>query len=314
MSPMKTPPLNALRAFEAAGRLLSFRRAAEELHVTPGAISRQVALLEAALGAPLFRRANRQVSLTRYGAVYLRAITAALLDIEGATAEFVASLNRSPLHIWCPMTFGMRWLVPRLPKFRAQHLERDVIFATALGHKAIDFQGTDVAIRIGQGDWPDTVAHRIAGIELIPVCSPGLRAQHELRNPADLKGVTLLQSSARPGYWQAWLRAAGVRGIDLDRGMTFESVSLAYQMAIDGAGVAMGQHALVAGDLAAGRLVAPFECVLRLADAFWLIYPKRLEHDPFVRSFRDWLLGEAASSESGRLHLLDSTHVRDDRA
>jgi LysR family glycine cleavage system transcriptional activator len=311
---MKTPPLNALRAFESAGRQSSFRLAAAELHVTPGAISRQVALLEAHLGAPLFYRANRQVQLTRAGTAYLRAVSAALREIELATDEFMASRRRSPLHIWCPMTFGMRWLVPRLPQFRARHLEREVVFTTALGHTSIDFQGTDVAIRIGHGEWPDTVAHRIAGIELMPVCSPGLLAEARLREPRDLASVTLLQSSARPGYWHAWLRAAGVSGIDPDRGMTFESVSLAYQMAIDGAGVAMGQHALVAADLAAGRLVAPFGLTLGLADAFWLIYPRRLEDDPFIGTFRDWLLGEAALSETQRLAQLDPAQLRHDAA
>lgn len=295
---MKTTPLNALRAFEAAGRLMSFKQAADELHVTAGAISRQVALLEEHLGGPLFRRANRQIQLTREGANYLTAVAAALRDIEGATDAFLASRKRSPLHIWCPMTFGMRWLVPRLPKFRALHMEREVIFTTALGKVDIDYQGTDVAIRIGSGRWPGTIAHRIASIDLLPVCSPQLMAEHRLETAEDLKRVTLLQSSARPDYWHAWLRAAGAQDVDPDRGVRFESVSLAYQMALDGAGVAMGQYALVAADIAAGRLLAPFDTTLHLDDSFWLLYPERLQHDPFVRSFRDWLLGEVALWEA----------------
>ncbi|MBN9409853.1 MAG: transcriptional regulator GcvA [Burkholderiales bacterium] len=292
---MSLPPLNAVRAFEAVGRRGSVKQAAEELHVTPGAVSRQLALLEEHLGAALFKRSNRRVSLTHSGTLYLRRVSEALLRLSEATDEIKSTKGRDPLHIWCSMTFGLRWLVPRLPAFRAAEPDRDVVFTTSLGPIDFSTRTTDVAIRIGRGNWPGCVSHRLVDIELTPVCSPALLQRlGPMTSPSDLARTTLLQSAARPGYWRLWLAAAGAVGIDPDRGMTFESVSLAYQMALDGAGVALGQLALVEDDLKAGRLVAPFAQCVDSGDAFHLIYPNRLAEDSFVIRFRDWLLGEAA--------------------
>ena len=145
--------------------------------------------------------------------------------------------DATPLHIWCPMTFGLRWLVPRLPAFRAAQPDRDVVFTTSLGPIDFSARTTDVAIRIGQGTWPGCASHRLVDIELTPVCSPALLERlGPMTQPSDLRRATLLQSAARPGYWRQWLEAAGASDIDPDRGITFESVSLAYQMAMNGAG------------------------------------------------------------------------------
>ncbi len=297
---MKIPPLNSLRAFEAAGRRLSFKLAAEELFVAPSAVSRHIAILEEALGVVLFKRDNRQIRLTRLGAAYFRAISSAFRDMETASQEITSRAKNDPLRIWCPMTFGMRWLVPRLPKFRQLHPDREVVFSTSLGNDGVDVEATDVAIRIGKGSWPGATAHRLVGIEVVPVCSPDYAAKHHLQKPQDLVRAALLQSSTRSGYWRAWLATAGVSRIDPDKAMTFESVSLAYQLAIDGAGVALGQHALVASDLASGKLITPFPLAIRFDDAFWLVYSGHLDGDPFVRSFRDWLVRESAEFEANR--------------
>lgn len=291
---MSLPPLNAVRAFEAVGRRGSVKQAAEELFVTPGAVSRQLALLEEHMGVPLFKRSHRRVTLTHSGTLYLRKVSEALLSLSEATDEIKSTKGRDPLHIWCPMTFGLRWLVPRLPTFRAAQPDRDVVFTTSLG--PIDFStGTvEVAIRIGQGNWPGCTSYRLMGIKLTPVCSPALLERlGPMTSPSDLARTTLLQSAARPHYWRLWLAAAGAAGIDPDRGIRFESVSLAYQMALNGAGVALGQLALVADDLKTGRLVAPFAQCTDSTDAFYLIYPNRLAGDSFVTLFRDWLLVEA---------------------
>ena len=299
---MSLPPLNAVRAFEAVGRRGSVKLAAEELFVTPGAVSRQLALLEEHLGMSLFKRSHRQITLTHSGTLYLQGVSDALLRLSDATDEIKSTKGRNPLRIWCPMTFGLRWLVPRLPAFRAAQADRDVVFTTSLGPIDFDTRATGVAIRIGQGNWPGCASHRLMDIELTPVCSPALLQRlGPMTSPADLNRATLLQSAARPDYWRLWLTAAGASDIDPDRGITFESVSLAYQMALDGAGVAMGQLALVTDDLKAGRLVAPFAQCTDSTDAFYLIYPNRLASDSFVTLFRDWLLGEAARWERARI-------------
>jgi LysR family glycine cleavage system transcriptional activator len=294
---MSLPPLNAVRAFEAVGRRGSVKLAAEELSVTPGAVSRQLGLLEEHLGISLFKRSHRQVTLTHSGTLYLQSVSDALQRLSDATEEIKSTKGRDPLHIWCPMTFGLRWLVPRLPAFRAAQPDRDVVFTTSLGPIDFSARTTDVAIRIGQGTWPGCASHRLIDIELTPVCSPALLDRlGPMTRPGDLRHATLLQSAARPGYWRQWLEAAGAYDIDPDRGITFESVSLAYQMAMNGAGVALGQLALVEDDLRTGRLVAPFAQRTDSKDAFYLIYPNRLISDPFVMLFRDWLLGEAGGN------------------
>lgn len=229
----------------------------------PGAVSRQLALLEEHVGVSLFRRSHRQLTLTHSDTQYLQRVSKALLGQSEATNEIRLTKGRDPLHIWCPMTFGLRWLVPRLPAFRAAQTDRDVVFTTSRG--SIDFgtRTTDVAIRIGKGNWPGCSSHKLMGIELTPVCSPALLQRlGPMTNPSDLKRATLLQSTARPGYWRLWLEASGAVGIDPGHGIRFESVSLAYQMALNGAGVALGQLALVADDLQYGRLVVPFaQCI-----------------------------------------------------
>jgi len=288
---MSLPPLNAVRAFEAVGRRGSVTLAADELSVTPGAVSRQLALLEEFLGVPLFTRHHRRLALTDSGKAYLERVSEGLLHLREATEDLKSTKGRDRLQIWCPMTFGLRWLVPRLPEFHAAHPERDVEFITSLGPIEFNTRATDVAIRIGRGDWPGCVAHRLVNIHLTPVCSPKL-LQHKgpLERPADLQHFSLLQSAPRPNYWRMWLAAAGAPEVNPDRGVTFESVSLAYQMALEGAGVAMGQIALIEDDIAAGRLITPFSLRIDSGDAFYLIYPHRLANDAFVANFRDWLL------------------------
>ncbi|VCU69398.1 Glycine cleavage system transcriptional activator [Pigmentiphaga humi] len=294
----RLPPLYPLRTFEAAARLRSFSRAARELHVTPGAVSRQVLALEEFLGARLFERANREVRLTPVGQRYLDDLGDVFERMAGATRRAMRGSDDQPLHIWCPMTFAMRWLLPRLPAFHAAHPGQDAVFTTALKPVDFDTHDADVAIRMGEGDWPGVMSTFLVGIELLPVCSPRLLENGPpLAAPADLARHTLLQSVARPDYWRRWLEAAGTRGIDPDRGLTFESVSLAYQAALEGIGVAMGQHALVADDLAAGRLVAPLEPRVPIDNAFYLVYPERRAQDARVAVFRDWIVAAAQAGQ-----------------
>jgi LysR family glycine cleavage system transcriptional activator len=222
---------------------MNFSLAAEELNVTPGAVSRQIKILEDFLGSPLFERGHREVRLTETGEAYLPALTDAFGRIDAATRRITEGRQRRGLHIWCSMTFAMRWLVPRLPVFYRDNPDRNVLFTTSL--RPVDFSSgdADVAIRIGPGNWPGVVAHELVRTELMPVCSPAfIAARGPLNRVEDLAGHTLLQSIYRPNDWAFWLKVAGVPSVEMDHGAKFESSSLAYQAAIEGMGVAMGRH------------------------------------------------------------------------
>lgn len=289
--------------FESAARHLSFTRAAHEMHVTTGAVSRQIKVLETFLGARLFERVNREVRLTPVGLRYRDELRDVFTLIASATENATRVQRDKPLHIWCQMTFAMRWLLPRMPAFHAAHPGRDATFTTS-GVQGDTMRGADVVIRIGEADWPGAVSRRLVDIELVPVCSPRLLGGPKpLKTPADLRHHTLLQSVARPDYWPMWLQARGVQGVDPTHGLVFENVALAYQAALQGLGVAMGQYALVADDLAEGRLVSPFPELLPIDSAFYLIYPERLEHDPHLGEFRDWVQAMAKNPERAFLPL-----------
>jgi len=293
---MKLPPLNPLRVFESASHTLSFTQTARELHVTTGAVSRQIRVLEEFLGARLFERGSGEVRLTPAGREYRDDLRGAFERIGMATAKALSRSRTAPLQVWCQMTFAMRWLLPRMAAFQSRHPERDVVLTTSL-KQLESLSDAEVAICIGHGDWPGVVSRRLVDIELVPVCSPRLLPAGQSRlAPADLARFTLLQSAARPDYWGHWLAANGVGHIDPARGLTFENATLAYQAALQGMGVAMGQYALVEDDLKAGRLVAPFGDRLGIDSAFYLVYPERLEKDAHLCDFRDWVL-EAAGRD-----------------
>lgn len=291
------PSLNALRAFEAGARHLSFTEAARELGVTQGAVSRHVASLETELGAKLFVRHNRAIELTPKGELYFRALRDAFERIRGATAAVFGGSANPALRVKLPPTFAIRWIVPRLARLHALDRTLDVQITTS--HAAADFdrEDIDVAIHSGRAPPPGVVAVRLMGETLTPVCSPDLpKRGRPLRKPADLARHTLLCSLHRPEDWPAWLAAAGVRGVDGNSGLKFENSSLAYQAAIDRLGVALAQNALVADDIAAGRLMAPFRLRVPTPGAYFLIYPARLRGVDKIKRFESWLRREAVAS------------------
>ena len=208
------PPLNALRAFEAAGRLSSFTLAAEELHVTPGAVSRQIKLLEETLGIPLFIRNNREVRLTPESALYLTTLTESFRRMDAATGSLRDARRDRPLRIMCSGNVATRWLFPHLRQFHTRYPNRQVLLTTSLTTASVAFDSdmTDILIRLGQAPWPaDIVAHRLFDSDLIPICSPALlRADPPLRRAEDLKKHTLLYSELRPDGWQRWLKMTGL--------------------------------------------------------------------------------------------------------
>lgn len=288
----RLPPLGAVRSFEAAARRLSFLQAAEELGVTPGAVSRQVKSLEQELGVALFRRGHRQVTLTREGEALFAEAREALDRIAAAADRLRGGERRGALAVCAHPTFAIRWFIPRWGRFYDRHPEIDVQLTTSLAPVDFDRDGYDAAVRVGDGRWPGHGALKLAEVDLFPVCSPALLPA--LRAPADLAHVTLLHSAPRPEDWPRWLAAAGIAGVDPRQGLRFDTLNLAFQAAIEGLGAAIGIGALVADDLAQGRLVRPFGPVRRSGRPFWLVWPERRAADPRLAAFRAWLAEEAA--------------------
>lgn len=295
----RLPPLNALRAFEAAARHLSITLAAEELHVTPGAVSRQIKLLEETLGLQLLHRGHRQITLTRPGAEYHRAVTKTIDALREATRRIKrrATAQRKQLRVRAYTTFAMRWLIPRLSAFHAAHPDVEVLLTASLEDVNFQREDLDAAIRLGAGRWPGVTAHRLVDNILSPVCTPALRnGPVKLRKPADLKHFTLLHSIARPDDWAHWLEAAGVAGeVDAASGMTYQSSSMAYIAALENQGLVMAQMFLVQDDLKTGKLVLPFKKTVDMGDyTYYLIQPAGRAESAPMQQFRGWLLEEFA--------------------
>ncbi|MEQ9640910.1 MAG: transcriptional regulator GcvA [Alphaproteobacteria bacterium] len=290
------PSTQALRAFEAAARYLSFQQAAASLNLTPGAISRQIQSLEALLGQPLFLRRHKQVELTRAGRAYLDEIRAPLAQLAAATQRVRGGAVGTELSIWTNPTFALRWFIPRWSGLYARHPDIDIRLTTSLA--PVDFGRDDIDLAVQVTDGRNLAAglraEPLVAVTLTPVCAPALAER--LHAPSDLAGVTLLHSDPRPQDWPRWLQFAGIEGIDASRGLRFESTNLALQAAIEGLGVAVGIVALIGDDLAAGRLAQPYAPVRRTARPFQLIYPQARAGDPKLTACRDWLLAEAAAA------------------
>lgn len=292
------PPLNALLAFEAAARHLSFTKAAAELHVTQSAISQQIKALEDHLGLPLFKRLHRALLLTDEGQRYLPALREAFDRLDAATQRLLAQGMPERLTVSVLPSFATRWLVHRLGRFRELHPELDVLISTSV--ELVDFsrQAVDVAIRFGRGRYPGLRTDRLMDEELFPICSPALqKGAHPLRKPADLRHHNLLHDETYVD-WQRWLLAAGVSNVDARRGTTFIDSSMLVQAAVAGQGVAIARRSLAADDLAAGRLVRVFDITLPVELAYYIVCPQSSAEQPKIKAFREWLLAEAARNSS----------------
>lgn len=290
----RLPPLNAIRAFEAAARRLSFNAAAEELSVTPSAVSHQVKTLEDFFGVKLFNRLPRRVSLTPQGKDYLPAVSAAMDQLETASRRLSQHSADSPLNLNCSPTFATGWLIPHLSDFHDEHPQIDLRLSLTRIARELDFDDseTDVVIMYGTAKaWPGLEAHPLMSEELVPVCSPALlKGPRALASPSDLRYTTLLHSIPRMGQWRNWLNIAGVEGVDAKRGLRFQTTPLALGAAVAGAGVAIANRRFVEDDLAQGRLVVPFEIDLPSESGYFLIYPEENANDPRLQAFRAWML------------------------
>ncbi len=291
-------PLNALRAFEAAARHLSFVRAADELHVTPAAISHQVKGLEDFLGVQLFRRLPKGLLLSETGQRMLPGLRDGLMLLENAVEAARAPHVGGPLTISVAPMFAAKWLVPRLDRFSKAHPEIDLRISSSLS--LVDFrkEDFDVAIRLGKGRYPKLEAIALFDEYVTPMCSPRLlEAAVSEDLPVFLAKQTLLHDDSlafHPGAptWRTWLDAAGITGLDAGHGPRFSHPDHAIQAAVDGAGVVLGWGNLAADDIAAGRLVAPFDPPLPIGLGFYAVCPPSHLRRPNIIAFRDWLLDE----------------------
>lgn len=296
--PRRLPPLNALRAFEATARCGSFTRAAQELFVTQGAISRHVAALEGWLEVRLIERSRRGVGLTPSGEVYYRTVGAALDQIAYGTRQLQARPDEPRLRIKLPPTFAIRWLVPRLARFHALHPKVDVQITTS--HQRADFAREEIDVSIHSEPRPPSEPgfRLLFGETLVPVCAPGMLERGcPLVRPADLARHVLLCSMNRPNDWPAWLAAARAPDIDGNSGLKFENAALAYQAAADQLGVMVALEAFVRDDLRAGRLVAPFDLRVPTRGGYYLAYPGNQDLPEHVHAFEEWIVAEARAAE-----------------
>jgi LysR family glycine cleavage system transcriptional activator len=295
--PRRLPTLTTLPAFDAAARHLSFTKAAAELHLTHGAISRAIRNLEEQLGTLLFERGTRSVELTPAGAAYAVEIGAALDRIGAATAAATASRSAGVLNVSTSDGFAGRWLVPRLHRFHRANRDIDVRLSTSGAFADFIRDGIDVSIRYGAGDYEGVVSELLAEEDVSPVCSPELlHGDHPLLSPGDLKYQRLIHDNFRID-WATWLRAAGLDDINPESGVRFDSAAYAVEAAVQGEGVLLGRSALVSADLAAGRLVRPFDLTLKSRWNYYVVYPEGALRHRKVRAFRDWLFSEMATSE-----------------
>lgn len=297
------PGTRALRTFEAAGRHLNFTRAAEEVGLTPAAVSYQIKEIEEQLGLILFTRSSRSMALTAAGAILFEAVSDALDTLQRAAGRARrAGRGAAHLRVSLGARFAANWLLPRLAQFRAAHPAIDLTFDISDQLRDFDADDVDVAIRFGAGDYRGARSARLFDTVVVPVCSPALLATGtRLQEPRDLFHHTLCYVDCKVGdmvwpNWPMWMAAAGIDGFDDSRCVGFSDASHVVQAVIDGGAVGLAELSMIASDLAQGRLLRLFDIGVALgpAYAYHLVYPESSSQDPRVRAFRAWMLSETA--------------------
>jgi LysR family glycine cleavage system transcriptional activator len=303
MDRRRLPPLNALRAFEAAARHMNFSRAAEELSVTPGAVSQQIQNLEDYVGAALFKRTPKGLLLTDAAQTALPALREAFDRLGEAASMLTAAVDGRRVTVSAAPSFAAKWLVPRLGRFETAHPEVDVWLSA--GMELVDFANgeVDIAIRYGAGRYPGLEVVKLMTETVIPVLSPELLAERHLLTPDDLAHHILLHDGSPDADdscpdWAMWLTARGIKGVDGGRGPRFNQSSLVIEAAMNGRGVALAKRALAQADIDAGRLVAPLQINTAVDFAYYVVHPKAKGRLPQVKAFVKWIEGEASHHEA----------------
>jgi len=290
------PPLNSLRAFEATARHLSFSKAAEELHVTPAALSHQIRGLEDLLGLKLFLRRPRSIELTEAARLIQPGIRTAFESLRVAMDQLDQGRRDRVLVVSSTPGLTAKWLVPRLYRFLAEHPDIDTRITASVGYANFATDGVDIGIRLSSGAHPDLYVEKLSDEWLLPLCSPRLlEADPPLRRAADLPRFNLIQIDL-PGIvpsWADWMQLAGIEGIDTRRGLRLNVADHALDAASEGAGVVLGYKVVASHDLALGRLVAPFGPEIPVPGrSYYFVCPKGEEKRPAIKAFRDWVFAE----------------------
>jgi LysR family transcriptional regulator, glycine cleavage system transcriptional activator len=299
----RLPSLDLLRGFEAAARHLSFTKAAQELHVTQSAVSRQIKTIEEQLGVTLFRRLNRALLLTEEGQTLARAVGGALAGIEQAVARLSTLAEDRPITVTTSVSFAALWLVPRLARLRAAHPDIDVRLAASNELADLQRDRIDIAIRFCEPKTAPSGAAPLTGEDVFPVASPRLTRDraHPLRTPADLRHHVLLHyDDARAGWpwltWQEWLVALKVPGLESAGALLFNHYDQLVRAAIDGEGVGLGRAPLVERFMKSGELVAPFQDRVTVSRKYFVIVAPAAAAQRRVKQFVDWLFAEAKTA------------------
>jgi DNA-binding transcriptional LysR family regulator len=281
--------LGALRTFEAVARHASVTKAAGELNVTPGAVSQQLRQLESSLQVELFIRQRGRLTLSDSGRHLATRLSTCFEQIERAVLEVAGDPDSRKLRLKVTPTFAIRWLVPRLTLFYKQHPDFEIEVGTYARQEDVVLEEIDFVVRHGRGDWDDAELELIFGDALTPVCSPALA--RALKSPRDLGAQNLLHSMMRSNAWELWLTSQGLGDLRVRRSTKLANAAVTYQAAIDGLGVALGQIPYVREDLTAGRLVMPFDRVLRTGSGYYLASARRRANQANIRLFRSWMRG-----------------------
>ncbi|OKY26315.1 MULTISPECIES: transcriptional regulator GcvA [Thalassotalea] len=293
----RIPPLNALRAFEASARQLSFTRAAEELFVTQAAISHQIKSLEEHLGLKLFMRKNRALLLTEEGQAYYQDIKDVFTSLQDATERLLVRGAKGAITVSLQPSFAIQWLVPRLNTFNLLNTDIDVRIKAVDQPDGLLTEDVDVAIYYGRGRWPGVHADKLHTEYLIPVCSPLLLdGPKPLSTIQDLTNHTLLHDTSRRD-WKRWFKEAGIRGTNVNHGPIFSHSAMVVQGAVHGQGIALAQRILAQPELDAGRLVIPVEHSLISKNAFYIVCREHQLELGKIAAFRDWVLETVAEEE-----------------
>ncbi len=293
---VRLPPLGSLRAFEAVARHGSMSRAARELNVTQGAVSRQVALLQSTLRMQLVVRTGRGIALTELGHRLFSGVNAGFERMRLTIEELAADAGEATVTISTVPTVATRWLIPRIAAFREANPDITLDVRSSLALVNLALPTIDLAIRYGEGRWPGVKSHLLFEVRSFPVCSPGFFEQHgPMREPSDLQHLPLIHKVSRQ-WWLDWLHAAGVQSAKLRGGVIVDEFELAIQLALDGQGVALGREGLIGPELSAGSLQRVFDVSVKLPRAFFLCYSDARPLTRAARRVFDWLT-EVASKQ-----------------
>jgi LysR family transcriptional regulator, glycine cleavage system transcriptional activator len=292
------PSTSALAAFDAVARTGSFSTAAATLHLTQGAISRHVSLLEEQLGVTLLERTGRGARLTEKGKAYAEGVSGVLAKIRSLSLAAMSGSEDTRLRLAILPTFGTRWLMPRIPDFVQKNPEITISFATRIGQFDFRAENIDVAIHVGRPDWPDADCKFLMGETVVPVCSPDFFGERPISAATDLLGMPLLEMASRPGAWRHWFSTLAI-GEQHREGMVFEQFSNVTQACVAGLGVALMPIFLIESELATGRLVRAFDWAIESESAYYLVRPHyKLDFPPAVK-FAFWLEDQIAQFKRG---------------